>query len=312
MFGHILRFSSRRSSASPPPAFKSENATTKLPSKLTKKLQALKQALKPCRSGTKGDGQATYGAKQETDKPTSYESGNLARCARSLLNRRRGDLSSSSASGLLPAGTKSTTRSAARHSNFSGVLNAPPTPLGPNVQAPSRAPPPLQGLVMPSDSEPEYPAARKRVREIRAMKAGLRCDEVQGIKTTYHVQVLAPRTTTTFPSPSWDVNALEYANEKCTMVAKFHENGSRVHEERNLLNAPGIYHTRRFSSHENPTRALVPDPSLWLGDNLSNGPAYSQNPVRNRSPLLDAATVPVGQELYERLNRSRNLSSSRH
>ncbi|KAG8952555.1 hypothetical protein FRC00_006720 [Tulasnella sp. 408] len=289
MFGHL--FPSRRSTASPPLAFKTrpspEKSSARPLSKFTEKLQALKHALKPRRSGTK-------------------KSGNVAQRARSILNRRRDDISSSTASGLLAAGTTSTTRRAAPHPSLPGLFNAPPTPLGPIVQATSRR---LQGLAMPSDPEEDYPPARQRIRELRAMKASLGCDEAQGMKTThaYHVKVVASRTTTTCPPPSWEVTTLEYAN-KPTPVTKLHERESRVHQERNLLNA-GVYQTTRCSSHENPIRTPAPDPSLWLGDEQHNGLASRQKPDRKRSPLLDSATVPVGQELRERLTRSRNLDS---
>ncbi|KAG8912182.1 hypothetical protein FRC00_005093 [Tulasnella sp. 408] len=318
MFGHL--FPSHRSTASPPLAFKTGpspgKASARPLSKFTQKLQALKQVLKPRRSGTKviGDGPTICGTKHVTGEPTApYEkSGNSARHARSLVNRRREGFSSSTTSGLLPAGTTSTTRSATPHPSLPGPFNAPPTPLGPIVQASSLSPPGLQGLAMPSDPEKDYPPARKRIRELRAMKVTLGCDEVQGMKTThaYHVKVVAPRTTTTFPPPSWEVTTLEYAN-KPTPVTELHERGSRVHQERNLLNA-GVYQARRCFSHENPIRTPAPDPSRWLGEEQYNEPIRNPKPDRKRSPLLDSATVPVGQKLLERLGRSQNLDSSQH
>ncbi|KIO25254.1 hypothetical protein M407DRAFT_25378 [Tulasnella calospora MUT 4182] len=286
MFGHLFR--SRRSTASPEAAFQTglpspERTAEKPPSSLTVKFQELKYALRPRRSSKKDGKQARQEQKPERHRyiPYSQRSGNVVLGpptapdhSHSLSNPPRQYPSSSAAAGLLQAGAPSTTDSIVPQSTF--PVDASSTPPAPTTRTRATAPPRFPRAVPTSQPEEEYPWARKRIIEVRAMKAR---EEAQGINAvrTSRAQVVAPPTATTAQQSASEVAAQGSAKGEPTLTAKSH--AKEMTEGRNRFDPDLYYSRRRFPENEmifNDPRPQYKDPgglrNIFQLDEMKPGP----------------------------------------
>ncbi|KIO25252.1 hypothetical protein M407DRAFT_25376 [Tulasnella calospora MUT 4182] len=243
MFGHLFR--SRRSTAGPQPELKTgpsspEKTAAKPPSRLSVKLQELKYTLH-LRRPSKTDGKPARQEQKPRHRYIPYSQ---------RFNRPRQHPGYSTAAGSLQAGAPSTIHSAVPQSSF--PANASSAPPAPTTRTTATAPLRLPGAFPTSQPEDDYPPARKRIIEIRAMKANLQHNEAQGTKAVRRcrVQVVAPPTTTTIQQSTSDTAARGFAEGQLTLAAKAHAKDQRRNEERKRLGADLYHAPRRFPESE--------------------------------------------------------------
>ncbi|KAG9044575.1 hypothetical protein FS837_007921 [Tulasnella sp. UAMH 9824] len=329
-------FPSRRSTtAGSRPEFKtgpssSDQTATKPSSKLIRKLQELKQALQPRRSGQlkqQRAKQANDDHMQGKHSPAWADEhiGNAKLGPRSLLHRPRRHVNSSVAPLSPVASAACVASSATPESRF--PVSAPSTRLPPTTKAPARDPRRLQEPTSTSELVENYPRARRRIIELRAMQEQLKLDETRGPEAirTRRVQVVAPLTTTTIQQSSWEVASLELAKGKTTPAANLDvKQKGRTQERRGSIldgchpgSQPSLSAINKSQgaedfSHHNAVQNSAPNAGLWLGKKIHQGPAPNSKPVQKRSPLLDSAPVRFNPKMFEGYPRRHNTDFYKH